>query len=153
MRSGNSSFCYVAAALLIVGNLLCLQGMLPAQETHTMSKVLAPTPPMGWNTWDSYGLRINKQQFRENLDTLATKLKAFGHTYAVMAGIWSTLRTDPSLTLWFAKTTSGCKLLAINHIAIPKESGIQVLGHHCDNVTLWAESSGPPSGVAQMAIA
>jgi alpha-galactosidase len=88
VRSANSSFSCRAAALLIVGNLLCLQGMLLAQETHTMSKVLAPTPPMGWNSWDSYGLRISEQQFRENVDALATKLKPFGYTYAVIDEGW-----------------------------------------------------------------
>lgn len=88
MRSGNSSFSYRAAALLIVGSILCLPGMLLAQENHTMSKVLAPTPPMGWNSWDSYGLRINEQQFRENVDALATKLKPFGYTYAVIDEGW-----------------------------------------------------------------
>jgi len=88
MRSGNSSFCHVIAMLLIVGSVLCLQGMLLAQETHTLSKVLAPTPPMGWNSWDSYGLRINEQQFRENVEAMATKLKPFGYTYAVIDEGW-----------------------------------------------------------------
>ena len=44
------------------------EGTLTAQEIRTNSKVLAPTPPMGWNSWDSYGLRINEQQFRENVE-------------------------------------------------------------------------------------
>ena len=66
-----------------------------------MSKVLAQTPPMGWNSWDSYGLRINEQQFRENVDAMATKLKPFGYTYAVIDEgwyRWSILRTGPSPT-------------------------------------------------------
>jgi alpha-galactosidase len=53
-----------------------------------MSKLVAPTPPMGWNSWDSYGLRINEQQFRENVEVLATKLKPFGYTYAVIDEGW-----------------------------------------------------------------
>ena len=88
MRSGNSSFCYVMAALLIAGNLLCLQGKLMAQGARTMSKLVAPTPPMGWNSWDSYGLRINEQQFRENVEAMAAKLKPFGYTYAVIDEGW-----------------------------------------------------------------
>jgi alpha-galactosidase len=87
MRSSNSSFCYLMAALLIAGN-LCLQRKLVAQETRTMSRVVAPTPPMGWNSWDSYGLRINEQQFRENVEAMATKLKPFGYTYAVIDEGW-----------------------------------------------------------------
>ena len=63
MRLGNSSFCYVMAALLIACNLLCLQSKLTEQEARTVSKLVAPTPPMGWNSWDSYGLRINEQRF------------------------------------------------------------------------------------------
>ncbi len=88
MRSGTSSFCNVTAALLIVGSLLCLQGMLLGQDTHTLNKLLAQTPPMGWNSWDSYGLRIDEQQFRENVEALATKLKPFGYTYAVIDEGW-----------------------------------------------------------------
>lgn len=88
MRPGRSSFSYVAAALLILGNLLCLKGTPMAQESQTRSKVLAETPPMGWNSWDSYGLRINEQQFRENVDALARKLKPFGYTYAVIDEGW-----------------------------------------------------------------
>ena len=88
MRSGTTSFCYVAVALLIVGTLLGLPARLTAQQSRTMSKVLAQTPPMGWNSWDSYGLRINEQQFRHNVDALATKLKPFGYTYAVIDEGW-----------------------------------------------------------------
>ena len=73
---------------MIVGNLLCLQTTLMAQESRTVSKVLAQTPPMGWNSWDSYGLRINEQQFRENVEAMATKLKPFGYTYAVIDEGW-----------------------------------------------------------------
>jgi hypothetical protein len=87
MRSGNSSFCYVMAALLIAGSLLC-QGKLMAQEARTMRRLVAPTPPMGWNSWDSYGLRINEQQFRENVEAMTTKLKPFGYTYAVIDEAW-----------------------------------------------------------------
>ena len=43
---------------------------------------------MGWNSWDSYGLRINEQQFRENVEVLATKLKPFGYTYVVIDEGW-----------------------------------------------------------------
>jgi len=87
MRSSNFSFCSLIPALLIAGN-LCLQCKAAAQETRTMSKLVAPTPPMGWNSWDSYGLRINEQQFRENVEVLAAKLKPFGYTYAVIDEGW-----------------------------------------------------------------
>lgn len=51
-------------------------------------KVLAPVPPMGWNSWDSYGLTVTEAQFRANADVLAAKLKAFGWQYVVVDEGW-----------------------------------------------------------------
>ncbi len=50
--------------------------------------VLAPTPPMGWNSWDAYGLTIDEQQFRANVDVLAKRLKPAGYEYAVVDEGW-----------------------------------------------------------------
>ena len=55
---------------------------------------LAPTPPLGWNSWDSYGLRINEQQFRDNVDALAAKLKPAGYSYAVIDEGWYMLNPE-----------------------------------------------------------
>ena len=49
---------------------------------------LAPTPPMGWNSWDAYGLTISEQQFRDNVAVLDAKLKPFGWKYAVVDEGW-----------------------------------------------------------------
>jgi hypothetical protein len=49
---------------------------------------LAPTPPMGWNSWDSYGLTIDESQYRANVDVLAKRLKAAGYQYAVVDEGW-----------------------------------------------------------------
>ncbi len=50
--------------------------------------VLAPQPTLGWNSWDSYGLRITEQQFRDNAKVLATRLKPFGYNTAVIDEGW-----------------------------------------------------------------
>jgi alpha-galactosidase len=47
----------------------------------------APTPPMGWNSWDAYGLTIDEAQFKANARVLA-KLKSYGWTYAVVDEGW-----------------------------------------------------------------
>lgn len=88
MRPGNSSFYSVIATLSIACNVLFSQSQATAQEARNKTKSIAPTPPMGWNSWDSYGLRINEQQFRENAEVLATKLKPFGYSYAVIDEGW-----------------------------------------------------------------
>jgi len=52
------------------------------------SAQLAPRPPMGWNSWDAYGLGITESDFRANVEVLATKLKPFGWNYAVIDEGW-----------------------------------------------------------------
>lgn len=49
---------------------------------------LAARPPMGWNSWDSYGLTVNEQQFRDNVVVLDQKLKPLGWNYAVIDEGW-----------------------------------------------------------------
>ncbi len=61
---------------------------LPAQVRGATAKTLAPAPPLGWNSWDSYGLRIGEQQFRDNVDALAARLKPAGYRYAVIDEGW-----------------------------------------------------------------
>src|ERR1700722_6551434 len=45
---------------------------------------VAPTPPMGWNSWDSFGTTVSEADFRENAKFLADHLKQFGWQYAVV---------------------------------------------------------------------
>lgn len=40
---------------------------------------LAPTPPMGWNSWNSFGPTITEAQALENADIMVTKLLPFGY--------------------------------------------------------------------------
>ena len=56
-----------------------------AQKT---SAPLAERPPMGWNSWDAYGLTITESQFRDNVAVLAGTLKPFGWNYAVIDEGW-----------------------------------------------------------------
>ena len=50
--------------------------------------MLAPTPPMGWNSWDGYGATIDEQEFRANAEWLAKRLKPFGWTYVTVDMEW-----------------------------------------------------------------
>ena len=59
-----------------------------ATISATQTITLAPTPPMGWNSWDSYGLTINETQFRDNVRVQAERLKPFGWNYAVIDEGW-----------------------------------------------------------------
>ena len=56
-----------------------------AQESGAQ---LAPTPPMGWNSWDSYGPAIREDEVKANVDAMAAKLKGFGWQYVVVDIEW-----------------------------------------------------------------
>jgi alpha-galactosidase len=53
--------------------------------------LLAPTPPMGWNSWDSYGEGITEDEVRANADWMARHLKQFGWQYVVIDEGWYVL--------------------------------------------------------------
>jgi hypothetical protein len=59
---------------------------LPA--TYAQQPAVAATPPMGWNSWDAYGLTITEPQFRANVKVLHEKLQSFGWNYAVIDEGW-----------------------------------------------------------------
>lgn len=48
----------------------------------------APTPPLGWNSWDAYGTTVNEQQVKANADWMAQHLKASGWQYVTVDMEW-----------------------------------------------------------------
>jgi hypothetical protein len=69
-------FCRATLALLLLG-----------AAATTFAGEIAPTPPMGWNSWDSFGLTISEPDFKANAVELA-KLHSYGWTYAVIDEGW-----------------------------------------------------------------
>ncbi|MBZ5580725.1 MAG: glycoside hydrolase family 27 protein [Acidobacteriia bacterium] len=51
--------------------------------------VLAPTPPMGWNSWDSFGTGVTEAEVKANADYMAAKLARSGWQYIVVDIQWS----------------------------------------------------------------
>lgn len=51
--------------------------------------LLAPTPPMGWNSWDSFGTTITEAEVKANADYMAANLKSHGWQYVVVDIQWS----------------------------------------------------------------
>ena len=49
---------------------------------------LAPTPPMGWNSWDVYGPSVKESEVKANTDFMAAKLKDHGWQYVVVDIEW-----------------------------------------------------------------
>jgi hypothetical protein len=48
----------------------------------------APTPPMGWNSWDCYGPTVVESEVKANADYMAANLKKFGWEYIVIDIRW-----------------------------------------------------------------
>lgn len=48
----------------------------------------APTPPMGWNSWDCYGPTVVEDEVKANADYMAKNLRKFGWTYIVVDIRW-----------------------------------------------------------------
>ena len=48
----------------------------------------ASTPPMGWNSWDSYGTTVTEAQVKANADVMARDLASHGWQYIVVDIQW-----------------------------------------------------------------
>ena len=77
--------------------------------------MLAQKPPMGWNSWNTFGPNINEKVVRDTADAFITKgLKDAGYEYVVIDDCWS-LRdrgTDGRIVPDPEKFPSGMKALA-----------------------------------------
>ena len=72
-----------------MGKYLCAAAVMLFAVTQAGAEdKLAPTPPMGWNSWDSYGLTVNETEFRANMVVMAAQLKEFGWRYVVVDEGW-----------------------------------------------------------------
>ncbi len=60
----------------------------PELEDQGKSIIVAPRPPLGWNSFDAYDCRINEQEFRAVVDWMADNLKEVGFEYVVIDYIW-----------------------------------------------------------------
>jgi hypothetical protein len=71
---------------------ISLLSVLVSAAVSAPAQNLAPTPPMGWNSWDAYGLTINEDDFKANAKVLAGFVE-YGWQYAVIDEGW--YMTDP----------------------------------------------------------
>jgi alpha-galactosidase len=56
---------------------------------------LAPTPPMGWNSWNTFQTNINEQLVKDIADKmLSSGMKDAGYTYLVLDDGWMAMERD-----------------------------------------------------------
>ena len=73
----NKLFCFTAALCAVVGT---IAGAEPAK--------IASKPPMGWNSFDSYGVYLHEKAAIANLEAMAEHLKPYGYEYFVIDNGW-----------------------------------------------------------------
>jgi alpha-galactosidase len=73
-------------SLLAVTFVSCASFTIHAQLPSR--KIIAPTPPMGWNSWDSYGRTLNEESIKANALWIARNLKSYGWQYVVVDEGW-----------------------------------------------------------------
>ena len=73
---------FINAALILVVSIRALTA------SAATSEALAQTPPMGWNSFDSYGVYLHEQAALANLEAMAEKLLPYGYEYFVIDNGW-----------------------------------------------------------------
>ena len=113
-----------------------------AAAQSTPAQIIAPTPPMGWNSWDSYGLTIDEADYRANTTVLAG-LRKLGWQYSVIDEGW--YMQDP-----FADTVEARKYVwDANGILIPVVSRFPSSANNAGfkPVADWVHSQGLKFGI------
>jgi alpha-galactosidase len=85
----------LAVALSVVLLFLGCVASAPVSGTVRLSRAavaipgVAPTPPMGWNSWNSYGCTVNAQAVEQAADTMvASGMRDAGYRYVVVDDCW-----------------------------------------------------------------
>jgi alpha-galactosidase len=75
----------VAAAVLTSSIAVALE----TSGAEALENGVARTPPMGWNTWNSFGCNINETLIRQSADALvSTGMRDLGYQYVVVDDCW-----------------------------------------------------------------
>ena len=57
-------------------------------QTKKVYQTWAPTPPLGWNSWDCFGTTVTEQQIKEQADAMAKYLLPSGYKYLTVDIQW-----------------------------------------------------------------
>jgi alpha-galactosidase len=76
----------VGVLTAVLGMVVALRAAAPAQA---LDNGVARTPPMGWNTWNTFGCNINETLIRQTADALVTNgMRDLGYRYVVVDDCW-----------------------------------------------------------------
>ena len=113
MRITSASTVIVAACIVAAA----CHGTLATHSTapRPVAEGLAPTPPMGWNSWNKFGCRIDEALIRETADAIVSSgMKDAGYQYVNIDDCWEAPARDANGNLAAdpQRFPSGIKALA-----------------------------------------
>jgi len=103
---------HLMIAVLIALGIACGNGTTAAQSASGRS--LAPTPPMGWNSWNKFACNVSEELIRETADAMVSSgMQAAGYQFVNIDDCWQVSR-DAQGTIVADPTRfpSGIKALA-----------------------------------------
>jgi alpha-galactosidase len=83
----------LAAALLVSS----AATVVPASAARALENGVARTPPMGWNSWNTFGCNINEALIRQMADAMVSSgMRDAGYQYVVVDDCWMNPNRDAS---------------------------------------------------------
>ncbi|WJX53421.1 hypothetical protein P8452_39415 [Trifolium repens] len=78
-----STLCLISF-LLLFGS--CFQSV--SSQNSSQSDLQANLPPRGWNSYDSFSWIISEQEFLQNAEQVAQRLRVYGYEYVAVDWLW-----------------------------------------------------------------
>ena len=108
--------CDISFHMFRVSRIVLVIAVAVATVLPLVAQRVAATPPMGWNSWDAYGLTIDEADYKANAQVLAG-LKEYGWNYSVIDEGWfleNPLEADKPETLKYTLDAYGRTVPAPN---------------------------------------
>ncbi|MGC2300939.1 MAG: glycoside hydrolase family 27 protein [Acidobacteriaceae bacterium] len=131
-----------AAKFLLPVILAFLAVSIPGSPARQDTTTLALAPPMGWNTWDSWGLTIDEPHFRDSVTWFHNNLQRFSWQYVVVDEGWFAEHPEnPVGHMDYTMSDDGLYMPAINRF--PSAAG----GKGFRPLADWVHSQGLKFGI------
>ncbi|KQY25302.1 alpha-galactosidase [Cellulomonas sp. Root485] len=89
MRTRKRWFAAVLGVLALTLATVTTEAVVTPRPAQALDNGVARTPPMGWNTWNTFGCNINETLIRQMADTIvSTGLRDLGYKYVVVDDCW-----------------------------------------------------------------
>lgn len=94
---------------------------LMAFFANAESAPIAPKPPLGWNSFDSYGVYLHEKAAMENLEAMGKHLQPYGYEYFVIDNGWfGEYQLKPGTLYPLEKHASDVRLNESGHVIASK---------------------------------